>query len=186
MQKHTPNTKIHIHICFCLFSRIHLLQKLDTHSNHRFPLIFMARLWRGLKFQYHIYIQYKYIYILLYLLFLIDFIWGIRSFRFYQSAIFGTILGPLQVHFRTPYANKLCLSTQNQFCLKWHILTSSPLFDRHHRSPNPKLNISEVCFRNFHFFKLEMFKNIQTLLLTFEVIFIFSYVLFYFIYFICY
>ena len=47
---------------FQLFSKIHLIQKLDAHLNQRFPLISMARLWRAQSSSY-IYI-YIYIYTL--------------------------------------------------------------------------------------------------------------------------
>ena len=47
-------------------------------------------------------------------------------------------LTPCLIHFRSilgpPCAKQICFSTQNQIP-KWHILTSSPLFDKDHPSP---------------------------------------------------
>ena len=48
---------------------------------------------------------------------------------------FRIILRPFWIILGPPYANKLCFSTKNEKSLKWHILTSSPLFDRMHTSP---------------------------------------------------
>ena len=55
----------------------------------------------------------------------------------------------------------MCFCNQNSISLKWHILPSSPLFEKHHISPQFKIKITKTLSFNVRKFKLTIFRTFQ-------------------------
>ena len=77
---------------------------------------------------------------------------------------FRTILDPCWMHFRIPLCQQIMFFNQKYISLKWHILTSSPLFNKDHPSPYFALQMTKAYLPHFKISNISKVRTFQNIL----------------------